>query len=54
MLVESTSMFDINRLAQLVRMVGMKDLRALKQTLGMEIHRDRKYGNLGYHNISMW
>jgi hypothetical protein len=54
MLVASTSMFEINRLAQLVRMFDMKDLGATKQILGMEIHRDRKYGKLGYHNRSMW
>jgi hypothetical protein len=54
MLVASTSMFEINRLAQLVRMFEMKDLGVEKQILGMEIHRDRKDGKLGYHNRSMW
>jgi hypothetical protein len=46
MLVASTSMFEINRLAQLVRTFDMKDLGATKQILGMEIHRDRKDGKL--------
>jgi hypothetical protein len=54
MLVASTSMFEINRLAQLVRTFEMKDLGVEKQILGMEIHRDRKDGKLGYHNRSMW
>jgi hypothetical protein len=44
MLVASKSMFEINRLAQFVRTFDMKDLGVAKQTLGMEIHKDRKYG----------
>jgi hypothetical protein len=54
MLVASTSMFEINRLTQLVRMFEMKDLGVAKQILDMEIQRDRKDGDLGYHNESMW
>ena len=46
MLVASTSMFEINRLAQLVRTFNMEDLGVAKQILGMEIHRDRKDGKL--------
>jgi len=53
-LVASTSMFEINRLAELVRTFDMKDLRASKQILDMEIHRDRKYGKFGSHNKTMW
>jgi hypothetical protein len=34
MLVESTSMFEINKLAQLVRMFDMKDLGTTKTNLG--------------------
>jgi hypothetical protein len=44
MLVASTSMFEINRLAQLVKTSDMKDLGVAKQILGMEIHRDKKDG----------
>ena len=47
-------MVEINRLAQLVRTFVIKDLEATKYILGMEIHRDGKYGKLGYHNKSMW
>jgi hypothetical protein len=47
-------MFQINRLAQLVMTIDMKDLGALKQILGIETHKDRKYGKLGYHNRIMW
>eukprot|EP00253_Pinus_taeda_P007470 PITA_07470 len=45
MLIASKSMEEINRLkAQLSRTFNMKDLRAAKHILGMEIHRDRKNG----------
>ena len=54
MLIARTSMFEINMLAQLVRTFVMKDLVVEKQILGMEIHRDVKDGNLGYHNRSIW
>jgi hypothetical protein len=47
MLVASKNMVEINRSkAQLARMFDMKDLRATKQILCMEIHRDKKYGKL--------
>ena len=54
MLVAITSMYEINRLAQLFRMFDMKELGAAKQISGMEIHKDMKYGKLGYHNRIMW
>jgi hypothetical protein len=47
MLVESKSMVEISRLkAQLAKAFDMKDLGTTKQILGMEIHRDKKNGNL--------
>jgi hypothetical protein len=47
MLVARKSTVDINRLkAQLARAFDMKDLGAVKQIVGMEIHRDRKNGKL--------
>jgi hypothetical protein len=47
MLVERKSMVEINRLkAQLAKAFDMKDLGTTTQILGMEIHRDRKNGNL--------
>jgi hypothetical protein len=45
MLVSSTSMYEINRLSQLVRMFDIKDLGETKQILYMEIHRYGKDGN---------
>jgi hypothetical protein len=40
-------MVYVSRLkAQLVRMFQMKDPRAAKKILGIEIHKDRKYGKL--------
>jgi hypothetical protein len=47
-------MFQINKLAQLVMTIDMKDLGALKQILGIEIHKDRKYGKPGYQKRIMW
>eukprot|EP00253_Pinus_taeda_P020834 PITA_20834 len=53
MLIASKSMEEINRLkVQLSRMFDMKDLGATKHILGMEIHRDRKNGNLMYAMVS--
>eukprot|EP00253_Pinus_taeda_P011723 PITA_11723 len=53
MLIASKSMDEINRLkAQLSRTFDMKDLGAAKHILGMEIHRDRKNGNLMYAMVS--
>ena len=47
MLIASKSMEEINRLkAQLSRTFDMKDLGAAKHILGIDIHRDRKNGNL--------
>eukprot|EP00253_Pinus_taeda_P002288 PITA_02288 len=47
MLIASKIMEEINRLkAQLSRTFDMKDLGATKHILGMEIHRDRKNGDL--------
>eukprot|EP00253_Pinus_taeda_P012953 PITA_12953 len=52
-LIASKSMEEINRLkAQLSRMFDMKDLVATKHISGMEIHRDRKNGNLMYVMVS--
>jgi hypothetical protein len=42
MIVASTSMVKINGLAQLDRTFEMKDLRAAKQILGIEIHREEE------------
>eukprot|EP00253_Pinus_taeda_P024560 PITA_24560 len=53
MLIARKSMEEINRLnAQLSRVFDMKDLGATKHILGMEIHRDRKNGNLMYVMVS--
>eukprot|EP00253_Pinus_taeda_P033622 PITA_33622 len=53
MLIARKSMDEINRLKdQLSRTFDMKDLGATKHILGMEIHRDRKNGNLLYVMIS--
>eukprot|EP00253_Pinus_taeda_P026692 PITA_26692 len=53
MLIASKSMEEINRLkAQLSKTFDMKDLGAAKHILGMEIHRDRKNGNLMYAMVS--
>eukprot|EP00253_Pinus_taeda_P021613 PITA_21613 len=47
MLIASKSMEEINKLkAQLPRTFDMKDLGEAKHILGMEIHRDRKNGDL--------
>jgi hypothetical protein len=54
MLVARTSMFEINRVAQLVRNFEMKDIGVAKQILGMEMNKDKKDGKLGYHKLSMW
>eukprot|EP00253_Pinus_taeda_P003776 PITA_03776 len=53
MLIASKSMEEINRLkAQLSRKFDMKDLGETKHILGMEIHRDKKNGNLMYAMVS--
>eukprot|EP00253_Pinus_taeda_P006093 PITA_06093 len=53
MLIASKSMEQINKLkAQLSRTFDMKDLGEAKHILGMEIHRDRKNGNLLYAMVS--
>eukprot|EP00253_Pinus_taeda_P026977 PITA_26977 len=47
MLIASKSMEEISKLkAQLSRMFDMKDFGAAKHILGMEIHRDKKKGDL--------
>eukprot|EP00253_Pinus_taeda_P010288 PITA_10288 len=53
MLIACKSMEEINNLnAQLSRTFDMKDLRAAKHILGMEIHRDKKNCNLMYVMVS--
>ena len=47
MLIVSENMDDINRSkAQMAKTFDMKDLGATKQILGIEIHRDKRNGNL--------
>ena len=54
-LIASKSMEEINMLKdQHSRTFDMKDLETEKHISGMEIHRDRKNGKLGYHSRSMW
>eukprot|EP00253_Pinus_taeda_P029101 PITA_29101 len=53
MLIASKSMDEMNRLKdELSRTFDMKDLGATKHIFGMEIHRDRKNGNLMYVMLS--
>ena len=47
MLIACKNMFEINSLkTQLQEEFELKDLRAMKKILGMEIHRDQKEGKL--------
>jgi hypothetical protein len=53
MLVPITSMFEINKLDQLVRTFVTKDLGEVKIILGHGNIQRKKYGKLGYRKIIM-